>query len=354
LVDLDADGYLDLISGSWPGEIFLFKGGPDHSFAAPVKLRDKDGKTINVGGMIRREAGGGILITGDATWKTEDGKTFVEYEGERFESTAENPISTTGCASAVHAVDWDGDGDLDLLVGEIGGSVYLVPNEGTPQTYAFGKKQELSVEGTPRFSLSSLVQTVRKGAAPSGVHVEGDAGPFTADWDGDGDLDLLVGAGDGSVTLFRNTGGSLPPRLAAGEILVPGVQAIFGPDSPETPQRGVRSKVCAVDWNGDGRLDLLVGDFTTQKPKREAVSPEEEARIAKLRAEQTELQTKYGAVVQKLFGPNRVKDKEGMDRATTEAKALRDAMVALSEKLPPEYENHGWVWLFLRKPSEGN
>jgi hypothetical protein len=27
----------------------------------------------------------------------------------------------------------------------------------------------------------------------------------------------------------------------------------------------VRSKVCAADWNGDGRLDLLVGDFTAQQ-----------------------------------------------------------------------------------------
>ena len=29
----------------------------------------------------------------------------------------------------------------------------------------------------------------------------------------------------------------------------------------------MRAKVCVADWNGDGRLDLLVGDFATQKPE---------------------------------------------------------------------------------------
>jgi hypothetical protein len=25
-------------------------------------------------------------------------------------------------------------------------------------------------------------------------------------------------------------------------------------------------------------------------------------------------------------------------------------MQELREKLPPEYENHGWIWLFQRRP----
>ena len=53
-MDLDGDGHLDLLSGSWPGELFFFRGGPERTFAAPVKLKDKDGKTINIGGGIRR------------------------------------------------------------------------------------------------------------------------------------------------------------------------------------------------------------------------------------------------------------------------------------------------------------
>ena len=43
--------------------------------------------------------------------------------------------------------------------------------------------------------------------------------------------------------------------------------------SPQGAARGIRSKVCVADWNGDGRLDLLVGDFTTQKPDRPSRPP---------------------------------------------------------------------------------
>ena len=48
-MDINNDGHVDLLSGSWPGEIFLFKGEPGNSFAAPQMIKDKDGKIIYVG-----------------------------------------------------------------------------------------------------------------------------------------------------------------------------------------------------------------------------------------------------------------------------------------------------------------
>jgi hypothetical protein len=48
-VDLHGDGHLDLISGSWPGEIFLFRGKGKGQFEAPVKLKDKNGKRARPG-----------------------------------------------------------------------------------------------------------------------------------------------------------------------------------------------------------------------------------------------------------------------------------------------------------------
>ncbi|UCE49294.1 MAG: VCBS repeat-containing protein, partial [Phycisphaerales bacterium] len=194
-MDLDNDGHKDLISGSWPGEIFFFKGTEDGSFAAPEMIKNKDGEFINIGGGIRPGGGimGEILIAGYAKFEHTSEGTFVNYHGKRFKSTPEKPYAITGTASAAHAVDWDGDGDYDLIVGSISGNVYLLPNEGTLQSCAFGKEEQLRAGGRP-------------------INVRRGAGPFTAEWDGDADLDLLVGADDGSVSLYRNAGSTQSPK----------------------------------------------------------------------------------------------------------------------------------------------
>jgi len=69
------------LSGSWPGELFLFRGGPDHSFAPPEMLRDKDGNIINIGGGITEDRDGYTLIRGNAKFERMDEGTFVNYHG---------------------------------------------------------------------------------------------------------------------------------------------------------------------------------------------------------------------------------------------------------------------------------
>ena len=325
-MDINNDGHLDLLSGSWPGEIFLFKGGPDRSFAAPEMIKYKDGKIINIGGGIReRGFNGGISIAGNAKFETTPEGTFVNYQGKRYESTPDRPIGITGTASAAHAADWDGDGDYDLIIGDINGKVYLVPNEGTPESYAFGRERQLVSVRSRR------------------------VGPFTADWDGDGDLDLLVGANDGSVSLFRNTGDAKSPELAPAVRLVPPGENASRENAPKDVRRGTRSKICVADWNGDGLLDLLVGDIVYQKPDLPEPTPEEKAEHDRHRKELQNVQKNYGELVQKIHGPSRLRTKEGIEQVLKEMEPVRKRMMELRSKLPLEYENHGWVWLFLRK-----
>ena len=54
MVDLDGDGHIDVLSGSWPGELFLFRGQPEHTFRPPEMIKDKDGEIINIGGGVSK------------------------------------------------------------------------------------------------------------------------------------------------------------------------------------------------------------------------------------------------------------------------------------------------------------
>jgi hypothetical protein len=338
-VDINNDGNPDIISGSWPGEIFLFRGTGNHSFTAPEMIKDKDGKFINIGGGIRKstmfnpfgvDQPEGLLIAGYAKFEHTPEGTFVNYHGQRLESTPERPIGITGTASAAHAADWDGDGDYDLIIGTISGYVYLVPNEGTPESYTFGKEQHIRAGG-------------------QSINVKRSAAPFTADWDGDGDLDLLVGADDGSVSLFRNTGSAISPELASAVQLVPPVKDYSRGSPPKEVSRGKRSKICVTDWNQDGRLDLLVGDLAIQEPNLPEPTAEQEAEYADIRKELEKVQEQYRTLSEKLYGKDRVRIKEQIEQIEKEREDVIKRMTELRSKLPAESESHGWVWLFLRK-----
>jgi len=294
-------------------------------------IRDKEGEYINIGGGIEENDDGSIMITGHGEFEqTKDGATIVRYHGRELTSTPKKPISITGTASAVNAADWDDDGDVDLVVGDIGGNLYMVPNEGTPREYAFGEHQQLEAGGEP-------------------MRVAGDAGPFAVDWDGDGDLDLLSGDGSGAVTLFENVGSRKQSRFAAANELIPEGDVTYGEGAPEEPTRGIRSKVCAVDWNGDGRLDLLVGDYATQKPDLPDPTEEEKREHARIREELESVSAEFSQLFRLVVGPERETDPEKAKELQEKLQTLSRRRMELHDQLPPEYESHGWLWLFVRK-----
>jgi hypothetical protein len=188
-----------------------------------------------------------------------------------------------------------------------------------------------------------------------------------ADWDNDGKPDLIVGTGAGEVTFYRNTGTRESPRFAAGQPLI----VSSGPDGKEVegPKReriGRRLKVCVCDFNGDGRLDLLVGDFhmnmNDTAKRKDGKVPKTDAHL-KAEKKVVEILAKHKAVFAELREVTKVPAKE-----TPQAKAARDKklkevqariwkvfeearpyneITALSLGGVEEY--HGFVWLLQRK-----
>ena len=280
-----------------PADLYLFRGLPNGAFAGGEILKGADGSHLNGSGP-------------------QDG----------------GPLSDpTSITSIPIFVDHDDDGDLDLLVGNVEGRVILIPNEGTPKKPSFNP---------------ALRRFVLAGGKPIQAP-DGDSGPFAADWDGDGLIDLLVASADGSVWWHRNTGRKGSPEYAAGVALLPksryGLEASVETGAvPEGP--GIRTKVCVTDWNGDGRMDLLVGDLWLERSMPPGLTPEEKERLIESRKRRDGLSRDVSELRHKL---GQKADQDPKFRELQQA--LRKAEAELSA-VEPLATLHGSVWLFLRQP----
>jgi hypothetical protein len=194
LVDLDGDGRTDLLSGSWPGEIYFFRRQPDGTFAAGVQLKGHDGKALNVGSASAAFAadwdGDGRLdlIVGTVlgeVWlipNERQGKELMFGTPRRLEAAGQ-AIKVNGDAAPVVA-DWDGDGKPDLIVGTADGSVLWYCNTGSIQQPRLEAARPLLGPSPVGWGGDD-----KRGPRDWGLRVK----PCVFDWDGDGRPDLLLG-----------------------------------------------------------------------------------------------------------------------------------------------------------------
>jgi hypothetical protein len=175
VVDLDGDGLPDLVAGTWRDRVQWWRNTGTRS--AP-------------------------------RWVQADSALITLTRGT-------NTIPTLG--------DLDGDGDLDMIVGEASGQLNLFRNIGT--------------RTAPRFELVS--------DEFQGIDVGRRSAPHLVDLDGDGRLELLIGGEDGTVQMWRQQ---------------PGTEIAFTRDERVALQIGeLLATPTAGDIDGDGVVDLFVG-----------------------------------------------------------------------------------------------
>jgi hypothetical protein len=298
LVDLRSTGRLDLITGSMPGRLYLFRRNADGSFASRETVQGFDGKSLDAGSM-----------------------------------------------TCVFAFDWFGTGKMDLVVGTVHGAVTVCKNAGGTEP-KFGPPQPILL----------------KDGSPLKIPT-GDAAPVVADWDGDGLPDLVVGAGDGSVVWFMNVGTRTAPKFDSAKLLVPPSKA-YPSGQPKPGEWGTHAKPCVVDWDGNGRLNLLVGDRNAYFEGKPAQTADEKAAemaaddaLPKLREQWASAFKQYreAQVVPALETPKEKAEREekveSLRRLVTRLKDEIVAVQDVQDRHKGGYQYHGYVWLFKRQPA---
>ncbi|MBI2423576.1 MAG: VCBS repeat-containing protein [Candidatus Hydrogenedentes bacterium] len=285
LYDYDGDGLLDLAGGisDWReyGWDNAYNGqgewtrGPLHAFvyimrntgsndqpdyAEPVQVQ-AGGATLDVYGAPSPNFadfdgdGDHDLLCGEfldrfSYFENTGSRTEPVFAAGRFLTRNGDAIKMDLEMLQVVALDWDGDRDVDLVVGQEDGRVAYLEHTGEI-------RDGVPVFTSPRF-FQQEAEYLKVGALNT---------PFGIDWDADGDQDLLSGDTAGYLSFVENLDGGNPPQWAAPVYLKANGTTIriqAGPNGSIQGPAEAKWGYTALgtgDWDGDGLNDIMINSI---------------------------------------------------------------------------------------------
>lgn len=155
-----------------------------------------------------------------------DGKGNLHRDKNRLPPMYENK-------SCVRPWDYDKDGDVDIFVG------------GRVVGYAYGKNpRSYLLINNGKGEFSDKTKTLASKLERFGMVTDA----CWADFDNDGDMDLIVVGEFASITLFENQGGKL-------------IEKVITDATTEMSTAGLWHSVNVADFDGDGDIDVVAGNL---------------------------------------------------------------------------------------------
>jgi hypothetical protein len=241
LGDIDEDGLDDLLVGDWGGYVNHFRNVGDGTFTDMGQLVNETPPTT-IGSIVGMYCHPFVIdwdldndldlfcgtVLGQIHYLANNGDDTFTSQGRLKDGVLD---LRPGPKSSPLFIDWNGDGDKDLIAGNFNGDIKYYENQG-------GSGIDFTYIGFLEWFDGMSAQPI----SGMGNNIV----PSMVDWDGDSKMDLITSNGtpsDGGIDHWKG---------AIADLFDPPVERL-------NYIKEINAR--AVDWNGDGSYDFMTGEL---------------------------------------------------------------------------------------------